>query len=220
LRTFEDVPILENERHELFAQQLAQGKSASEAYVNAGFQASRQNAGRLRTRDDVKARVAELQANAARSAEVSIQSLIRELDDAIDVARTKGQAQAMVSAAGMKAKLSGLMVERQQIEVSQAETELVPHFWIETDFPRVIGMLIDACRERYPNDPDLVEWTDRMAEVVSWHYPTYTASWRRAPSLRMLRRRQREALDVSPERTGISQYATEEAKPANRKREI
>ena len=28
MRTFEDVPILENERHELFAQELAKGKTA------------------------------------------------------------------------------------------------------------------------------------------------------------------------------------------------
>jgi phage terminase small subunit len=112
------VPILKNERHELFAQKLAEGKSATEAYQLAGFKPSRKNASRLRANEDIVARVQKLQETAARSTEVSIQSLIRELDDAIKVAKAKGQAQAMVSAAGMKAKLAGLMVEKQELRVS------------------------------------------------------------------------------------------------------
>lgn len=112
------MPILSNPRHEKFAQELATGKSATEAYINAGFRASRQNAGRLKTKDDIVTRVAELQGNAARSTEVSIQSLIRELDDAINVAKEKGQAQAMVSAAGLKAKLTGLMVDKQEVRLT------------------------------------------------------------------------------------------------------
>ena len=51
------MPPLRNARHEKFCQELAQGRSASEAYINAGFKASRQNAGRLRTKDDVAARI-------------------------------------------------------------------------------------------------------------------------------------------------------------------
>lgn len=117
------MPILENERYELFAQSLARGETATKAYSDAGYKPSRKNAWRLKTNKDVIERVAELQCNAARSTEVSIQSLIHELDDAIDVARAKGQAQAMVSAAGMKAKLSGLMVERSQVQVVNAAPE-------------------------------------------------------------------------------------------------
>jgi hypothetical protein len=113
------VPILPNAKHELFAQSLAQGKSAAEAYETAGYRASRKNAWRLKTNKDINARVVELQCNAARSTEVSIQSILRELDDAIAVARERGQAQPMVSAAAMKAKLTGLMVERQQVSVTQ-----------------------------------------------------------------------------------------------------
>jgi hypothetical protein len=102
----------------MFAQELAKGESAHQAYINAGYRPSRHNASRLRTNETINARVLELQGNAARSTEVSIQSLIRELDDAIEVAKAKGQAQAMVSAAGMKAKLTGLMVEKQELRVS------------------------------------------------------------------------------------------------------
>ena len=69
------MPILENQRHELFAQELATGKSASEAYVSSGYKPSRKNAARLRANEGVKARLAELQAVSARSTAITIESI-------------------------------------------------------------------------------------------------------------------------------------------------
>jgi hypothetical protein len=112
------VPILANQRHELFAQEIAKGKSATEAYVLAGYQPSRKNASRLRAKEDVVARLAELQAVTARSAEITIESICRELDEANAVARERGQAAAMVSASALRAKLAGLMVEKVEITSS------------------------------------------------------------------------------------------------------
>lgn len=109
------MPILENQRYELFAQELAKGKSATEAYVLAGYKPSRKNASRLRTKEDIAARVAELQTVAARSAEITIESICRELDEANTVAKERGQASAMVSASALRAKLAGLMVERVEV---------------------------------------------------------------------------------------------------------
>src|SRR5713226_1714988 len=61
------MPALSNARHELFAQALAAGKSASEAYRLAGYQCARHKARghghRLRTRGDIAARIDELSAN-------------------------------------------------------------------------------------------------------------------------------------------------------------
>jgi hypothetical protein len=120
------VPILENQRHELFAQELAKGKSASEAYVLAGFRPSRKNASRLRANEGVKARLAELQAVAARSTAITIESICAELDQANQVAMERGQAAAMVSASTLRAKLGGLMIERVEVggpdAFSEAET--------------------------------------------------------------------------------------------------
>lgn len=59
------MPVLDNQRHEAFAQALAQGKSATEAYELAGFKPSRHHASRLATKGNVQARVAELQGMAA-----------------------------------------------------------------------------------------------------------------------------------------------------------
>ena len=108
---------LRNQRHEAFCLALFENKSATEAYVLAGFKPSRQNAARLTTKDDIRARVAELQAQAAVDSKVTVESICRELDEANMVAKAKGQAAAMVSAATLRAKLAGLMVER--VEVGQ-----------------------------------------------------------------------------------------------------
>ena len=109
------MPILASQRHELFAQEIAKGKSASEAYVLAGYRPSRKNTSRLRTNEDVVARLAELQAITARSAKITIESICRELDEANAVAKEKGQAAAMVSASALRAKLAGLMVEKVEV---------------------------------------------------------------------------------------------------------
>jgi phage terminase small subunit len=57
--------ILENQRHELFAQGIASGLTADEAYVAAGFKRNRGNASRLNSDESISARVAELKAEIA-----------------------------------------------------------------------------------------------------------------------------------------------------------
>jgi hypothetical protein len=109
------MPILKNSRHELFAQEIAKGKSASEAYQNAGYRPSRKNASRLKANEDINARVAELQAASAASAVITIESICAELDQANAVAREKGQAAAMVSASALRAKLAGLLKDRVEV---------------------------------------------------------------------------------------------------------
>jgi len=118
------VPILRNARHEKFAQELAaNGVSAYQAYINAGFRPSRQNAARLRAKEDVAARVLEIQAAGAKSAEITVASLIEELEAARVKATDLNQLSAAVRATAEKAKISGLLVEKQQIEVVNTEYE-------------------------------------------------------------------------------------------------
>jgi hypothetical protein len=58
------MPALRNERHERFAQGIAAVKNGTDTYLGAGYALARdaaaRNAYRLRSREDVKARVAEL----------------------------------------------------------------------------------------------------------------------------------------------------------------
>lgn len=59
------MPPLENQRHERFAQELASGKSADQAYMDAGYEENRGNASRLKANENVTTRVRELQDMAA-----------------------------------------------------------------------------------------------------------------------------------------------------------
>lgn len=72
------MPVLSNPRHELFAQSLATGKSATEAYRLAGYEGDRRNAARLATNDDIADRVEELLRAGARRAEVTVEQVVRE----------------------------------------------------------------------------------------------------------------------------------------------
>lgn len=73
------MPILKNARHERFAQELAKGKSATEAYVLAGYEANEGNAGRLNRNEQVQARVSEILGRAAEKAEITQEMVLREL---------------------------------------------------------------------------------------------------------------------------------------------
>jgi len=55
------MPVLKNSRHEKFCLALASGKSASAAYIEAGYKPNKDNASRLKAKDSISARVRELQ---------------------------------------------------------------------------------------------------------------------------------------------------------------
>lgn len=109
------MPVLKNPRHEKFAQAVVEGKSAAEAYADAGFKPQRQNAARLMSNDDVVARVKELQAEGAERTLVSIESLTNELEEArrLAMADEKGASAAVAAVMG-KAKLHGLLIEKNE----------------------------------------------------------------------------------------------------------
>lgn len=73
------MPVLRNQKHELFAQGLAKGMTADAAYVAAGYKENRKNASRLKANERVAARVDEILGSAARRVEVSASRVIEEL---------------------------------------------------------------------------------------------------------------------------------------------
>lgn len=108
------MPVLDNPRHERFAQELAKGKSATEAYNAAGYQGDRTAASRLSTNVNVQSRLAELQSRAAEKAVVTVEDIARQLDEDRTFARENGAAAAAVSATMGKAKVLGLVVEKSE----------------------------------------------------------------------------------------------------------
>ena len=71
------MPILKNPKHERFAQELAKGKTATEAMAAVGY-ADPRNSTRLTNNDEIRRRIDELMTKGAQRAEVTIESLIRE----------------------------------------------------------------------------------------------------------------------------------------------
>lgn len=100
------MPVLLNPRHEAFAQALAKGKTADEAYAKAGYRANRKNAWRLKTNEDVRGRVAELTGNAAQKAEWTAADRLRMLGD-IAKAAAKKDPRVAVSAIAEANKMQG-----------------------------------------------------------------------------------------------------------------
>jgi phage terminase small subunit len=105
---------LRNTKHERFAQGLAEGRSADEAYSAAGYKADRAHASRLAANGRIRGRVAELQDAAATETQITIESLISEAANIQRLATEAGQHSAAIAALIAKAKLAGRWVERSE----------------------------------------------------------------------------------------------------------
>lgn len=109
------MPALKNQRHEKFTLALFEGKTATEAYEQAGYKPCRKNAARLTTFDDIRSRLAELQSAVAKKSEVTVESLLDELEHARQRADSLDQLSAVVKSISEKAKISGLLVQRVEV---------------------------------------------------------------------------------------------------------
>lgn len=112
------MPILTNPRYERFAQELAAGKTADEAYVSAGFKKNRGNASRLKADESILKRIEELreraQVAASSSLNITLQWLEEKAEEARQLAMQQGQPSAAVAAIKELGVLSGLRVEKRE----------------------------------------------------------------------------------------------------------
>jgi len=109
------MPVLSNHKWEIFAQELAKGKTGDEAYRLAGYKPSRANASTLKTNQSILNRIKEIQARGALRAEVTVASVLNELEEARQLAMSISQPAAATAAAMGKAKVKGLIVERKEV---------------------------------------------------------------------------------------------------------
>jgi hypothetical protein len=109
------MPVLSNPRHEKFVQLLAEGRSADEAYVLAGYKQNRHNAAALAREEHISTRLRTLQEHAAERTAVTIESLTDELEEARAIAIAEKQSSAAVAASMGKAKLHGFLIEKKQL---------------------------------------------------------------------------------------------------------
>lgn len=108
------MPALENSRHEKFAQGLAQGMSAAEAYTAAGYKGDRTAASRLSTNVNVQERVAELQERAAASVSLSREWVMEQLIDNASLAKENGDWAPANRALELLGKELGMFVDRSE----------------------------------------------------------------------------------------------------------
>lgn len=120
------MPVLPNIKHERFAQALAKGSSQADAYVKAGYKPSEPHASRLASDGKVSARVAELLERAANSTIETVATMASQLDEDREFARELKQASAAVAASMGKAKVLGLIVDKVQANVTNADVSDAP----------------------------------------------------------------------------------------------
>jgi phage terminase small subunit len=117
------MPPLPNPRQEQFALGLAEGKTQSQAYADAGYSPNRGNAVRMKTYESVQARVAELQRTAADGAIASRKRTLEHLaaiayaefgDEDISTKEKLSALQALAKFEGynVESPVSGMLDER------------------------------------------------------------------------------------------------------------
>jgi phage terminase small subunit len=112
------MPILLNARQEKFCQALAEGKTADESYVLAGYKANRANASVLKSKQNISTRVAELLAGGAERAQITVKSVVENLRRIARKAEDLGDARGLQAARASWesiARISGLVVDRQEM---------------------------------------------------------------------------------------------------------
>ena len=108
------MPVLQNQRHECFAQEIAKGKTADEAYVVAGFKPNRGNASTLKAKQSILDRVAEIRAASSKRAEITLARLLEMAEAVYTKAIGAGQNAAAIAAVKELGVLSGERVEKRE----------------------------------------------------------------------------------------------------------
>ena len=106
------MPALKNQKWEMFAQALVEGKSANQAYVSAGYKYNEGNSIRLKGNEKVSARVQELQVSHVQRHNVTIDSLTDKLETARLSAMDGSREAAAISAVMGMAKIHGIGAEK------------------------------------------------------------------------------------------------------------
>src|SRR4029453_5113179 len=114
------MPALKNIRHEKFVREyLKSDFNGAEAYRRVYPQRkpleARFSASRLLTSGNVKRRLAEVQMALLKKADITVDRILNEYEEARLLAVEQGKPEAMLSASEKKAKLVGLLVDRREV---------------------------------------------------------------------------------------------------------
>lgn len=115
-------------KQEKFCQGVAKGLSYSDAYREA-YHAEKMktetvnnSAFKLLKNGEITARVEELKKRALKRYDLTVDDIITELEEARELAKQTSQSATMVSASMGKAKLLGMVVDSQNVRLTQVPT--------------------------------------------------------------------------------------------------
>jgi predicted house-cleaning NTP pyrophosphatase (Maf/HAM1 superfamily) len=106
------MPVLDNPKWELAAQEVAKGRTQLKAIEAAGYAPHDSNASRLIGNDKVKSRIRELQEQAAMSISITLEGQIAKLEDLLNQAKQHKQISAGVAAIDKQNELMGFKIQR------------------------------------------------------------------------------------------------------------
>jgi hypothetical protein len=116
--------ILKNPRQErfvkLYLQEMAVGGTASAAYKKVyhgakGFNCANAGAHNLLKKPHVQSRIKEMRMDIKRKADITFEKILSDYQEAMDLAREKGEPANIISAAREQAKLVGLLIDRKEV---------------------------------------------------------------------------------------------------------
>ena len=119
---------------------LDEGMSIKAAHEGAGYKYNEGTANLLHRKPQIQARLAELREATAKRHEVTVDTIVLELEEARAVGAEQKQGSAMTAASMGKAKVSGLLIDRvkdesEGVDLSRMTSAIPPQF------PLVISML-------------------------------------------------------------------------------
>ena len=152
------MPVLPNNKHELFAQGLAKGLSADAAYQAAGYKPHRGNAARLRANEIIQRRTAEILGKAAEKAEVNKAWVMERLKETVERAMQavphldhEGNPTGVYTYQGNVANKALELLGRELGMFAQRQPR-------DEDNPQMLRVMIDA-----PPDETREQWLARTA---------------------------------------------------------
>jgi hypothetical protein len=128
----DDMAILRNPKWERFAQELAGGKTAGQAYELAGFCPNPANAWRLHQREEIGRRIDEILEQKQRAADKALASaaervgldeawVLRNLKRNAVIAMRRGDLAAANRSIELIGKHLGMFIERKQVEIAYVD---------------------------------------------------------------------------------------------------
>jgi hypothetical protein len=106
------MPVLDNPKWKIAAQEIAKGRTQLQAVEAAGYSPHRSNASRLIANDNIKSRVQELQMEASKTIAITLEGQIQKLEDLLNQAKTHKQISAGVAAIDKQNELMGFKIQR------------------------------------------------------------------------------------------------------------